>query len=101
MPEVIHPGPELVQHQNIFLRFLVRNFCQKFYFSKLFKVLKKYFWNINSFMHFQVGPEVVQGGPDLVQPGILGWTRSGPGWTRTGPTLKYFFEIYDRDFLPK
>ena len=36
----------------------------------------------------QVGPEVVQGGPDLVQPQIWicpGWTRSGPGWTRSGP----------------
>ena len=27
--------------------------------------------NINSFMHFQVGPEVVRGGPDLVQGGPL------------------------------
>ena len=27
--------------------------------------------NVNSFMHFQVGPEVVQGGPDLVQGGPL------------------------------
>ena len=66
----VHPGPELVQPQNIFLRFLVRNFCPKFYFSKIFKILKKYFRNINPFMYFQVGPEVVQGGPDLVQPGI-------------------------------
>ena len=32
--------------------------------------------NINSFMHFQVGLEVVQVGPDLVQPGIWGWTTS-------------------------
>ena len=69
-PDLVHPGPELVQPQNIFLRFLVRNFCPKFYFSKLFKILKKYFRNINPFMYFQVGPEVVQGGPDLVQPGI-------------------------------
>ena len=30
------------------------------YFSKLFKVLKKYFRNINSFMHFQVGPLLVR-----------------------------------------
>ena len=26
--------------------------------------------NVNSFMHFQVGPEVVQGGPLLVQPRV-------------------------------
>ena len=50
----------MAQPKNIFLRFLVRNFCPKFYFSKLFKVLKKYFRNINSFMHFQVGPLLVQ-----------------------------------------
>ena len=68
--DLVHPGPELVQPQIIFLRFLVNNFCPKFYFSKLLKVLKKYFTNFNSFMHFQVGPEVVQGGPELVQPGI-------------------------------
>ena len=56
-PEVVNPGPDLV-HPELF------------YFSKLFKVLKKYFRNINSFMLFQVGPEVVQGGPLLVQPRV-------------------------------
>ena len=48
--------------------------------------MKKYFTNINSFMNFQVGPGEVQGGLDLVQPGIKGWTTSGPGWTTSGPT---------------
>ena len=76
-------GPELVQPQNIFLRFLVRNFCPKFYFSKLFKVLKKYFRNINSFMHFQV--------------------RSGPGWTRSGQTwdlgLDHFWSRVDHTVI--
>ena len=33
--------------------------------------------NVNSFMHFQVGPEVVQGGPDLVQGGPL-LVQGGP-----------------------
>ena len=33
--------------------------------------------NANSFMHFQVGPEVVQGGPDLVQGGPL-LVQGGP-----------------------
>ena len=56
---MVHPGPELVQPQNIFLRFLVRNCCPKLYFSKLFKVLKKYFRNIISFKHFQGGPLLV------------------------------------------
>ena len=54
----------------IFLRFLLRFFCPKFYVSKLLKVFRKYFMNINSFMNFQVGPEVVQGGPLLVQPRV-------------------------------
>jgi len=34
------------------------------------KGLEKYFMNINSFMHFQVGLEVVNGGPLLVQPRV-------------------------------
>jgi len=39
-PEVVHPGPELVQPQNIFIRFLVRNFCPKFYFREAIKKLR-------------------------------------------------------------
>ena len=66
---MVHPGPEVVQPQNIFFEDS-GFFSQKFYFSKSIEVLKNYFTNINSFMHFQVGPEVVQGRPDLVQPGL-------------------------------
>ena len=60
---MVHPGPELAQPLIFFLRFLLRIFCPKFSFSKFSKVQKKYFMNINSFLHLLVGPEMVQGGP--------------------------------------
>ena len=40
------------------------------FLPKIIEGPEKCFMNFNSFMHFQVGPEVVQGGPDLLQPGI-------------------------------
>ena len=57
--------------------------------------MKKYFSNMNSFMHFQVEPEVVHGRPDLVpggpllvRPWNLGldhiWSRVDHFWSNLG-----------------
>ena len=58
--------------QNYFLRLLLRFFAQNYI---LVKALKNYFTNINSLMHFQVGPEVVQG--DF-------WSRVEHFWSNPG-----------------